>query len=330
MNTFFNFANFVSKGNDFRSGKWEIKIKKDNDLYIWEFESERIEQGQIIIKKEILKKVLENNESINLVVRNNDTFKFMDESLPKLSKEIPSVNILKEEEIIKPLYHVFSLLMRRRFHDDDLKFSSEIFPLSKKIIESFNKNNELLQLYSGNYPVQAKLYIMSQSFQDKYSVAIEYYKNIFPYIEDIKFELAESSAIIPIFFIKEKSVKKWIPFAELSSGMQKVLLIITDILCLPGECTYIIDEYENSLGINAIDFLPQFLIEFGGDNQFLITTHHPYLINNFPVEDWLIFNRKGSNVKIKKGIEYKEKFGKSKQTLFTQLVNDSFYNEINK
>ncbi len=107
--------------------------------------------------------------------------------------------------------------------------------------------------------------------------------------------------------------------------MQKVLLIITDILTLPAGSIYIIDEYENSLGVNAIDFLPQFLMDHGESVQFIITTHHPYLINNMPINSWRIFHRVGSVVSIKQGSEFQQKFGVSKQQAFIQLLNDPFY-----
>ena len=113
-----------------------------------------------------------------------------------------------------------------------------------------------------------------------------------------------------------------LPLNELSSGMQKVLLIVTDILTLPGDSVYIIDEYENSLGVNAIDFLPSFLIDHAGNNQFFITTHHPYLINNMPIKNWRIFTRQGPNVRIILGEELESRLGKSKQKAFIQLIND--------
>ena len=73
-------------------------------------------------------------------------------------------------------------------------------------------------------------------------------------------------------------MQDWIPVQQLSSGMKKVLLIITDVLTLPKESIYMIDEYENSLGINAIDFLPQFILDHGKDIQFIITTHSPQML----------------------------------------------------
>ncbi len=112
---------------------------------------------------------------------------------------------------------------------------------------------------------------------------------------------------------------------DLSSGMQKVLLIITDIITLPNNSIYIIDEYENSLGINAINFLPDFIISNGKDSQFITTSHHPYLINNIPVTDWQIFSRCGSTVTVKGGNELIGKYNKSKQDAFIQLMNDPAY-----
>jgi hypothetical protein len=102
-------------------------------------------------------------------------------------------------------------------------------------------------------------------------------------------------------------------------------VIISDIVSLPEGAIYIIDEYENSLGVNAIDFLPQFLLDYGEKVQFLITTHHPYLINSMPIKSWRVFHRKGSRVVIKNGAEFETKYGKSKQQAFVQLLNDPFY-----
>ena len=65
----------------------------------------------------------------------------------------------------------------------------------------------------------------------------------------------ENSAKIRVFSIKEKAVNKLVGIHDLSSGMQKVLLLLTDIITLPGDWIYLVDEYENSLGINAINFL---------------------------------------------------------------------------
>jgi predicted ATPase len=107
--------------------------------------------------------------------------------------------------------------------------------------------------------------------------------------------------------------------------MQKVLLIIADVINSPADIIYMVDEYENSLGVNAIDFLPPFVGECGGKRQFIVTTHHPLLINAIPISDWFVFHRKGTQIRVTHGNELVEKYGKSKQQRFIQLINDPIY-----
>jgi len=135
---------------------------------------------------------------------------------------------------------------------------------------------------------------------------------------------------MPIFYVKESGVKNHIYLPNLSSGMLKVLLIVTDILTLPDDAIYIIDEYENSLGENAIDFLPALLLEQQGNKQFLITSHHPYLINKIPVSNWYVLCRTGAKVEIKYGKELEKRYGRSSQKSFIQLINDPFFNNLDE
>lgn len=111
----------------------------------------------------------------------------------------------------------------------------------------------------------------------------------------------------------------------ISSGMKKVLLILTDLHILPEGGVYIIDEYENSLGLGAIDFFPQFILTFEKDVQFIVTSHHPYLINEIPPSSWYVFHRKGQHVSIRHGEELAAHFSKSKQQAFIQLINDPLF-----
>jgi ABC-type multidrug transport system ATPase subunit len=136
-----------------------------------------------------------------------------------------------------------------------------------------------------------------------------------------------SPTLFPVFAVKEKNIENWIPIDKLSSGMKKVLLILLDAFIAPPESIYLIDEYENSLGINPINFFPTFLDELEKDIQFVITSHHPYIINNLPVDNWYIFHRKGNNITIRFGEENIKRLSKSKQQRFIQLINDPFYLE---
>ena len=83
----------------------------------------------------------------------------------------------------------------------------------------------------------------------------------------------------PVFCIKEKEITNWISVNDISSGMQKIFLLILDLFLMKDSGILLIDEYENSLGINAINFLPDLIYTISEKCQFIITSHHPYIIN---------------------------------------------------
>ena len=75
--------------------------------------------------------------------------------------------------------------------------------------------------------------------------------------------------------IKEENTG-WIRQEHLSSGMFKTLMFMTQMNILSGRCVILMDEVENSLGLNCIDILWDELKRFDRDDQFIITTHHSY------------------------------------------------------
>jgi predicted ATPase len=107
--------------------------------------------------------------------------------------------------------------------------------------------------------------------------------------------------------------------------MQKVLLLALDFFMNPDDSILIIDEFENSLGLNSLNLLSTLLLSNRSKIQLIISSHHPYLINQIPINNWLICHRKGLNISIRSGKEIKEKYSNSLQQQFIQLINDPFY-----
>lgn len=337
LSTLFNFSMFVVKGEPAKPGYFKISVVADGFEYEWEFEAKKPEGDiHVVVTRESLTRRKLNGKGAkeHLIKRTPEEFIFNDKILPKLQKNIASITLLKEEDTILPLYESFSKIQRRSFHDKGLMDAISVQMLQNDFLEIFKSHSTLENLWVQEHTVSSKLYLLKEFFPKIFKESINVFKTIFPTMEEFDVKLAknpplisQSGGIVPVFSIKEKGVSKWIPLNDLASGMQKVLLIITDILTLPPVAIYIIDEYENSLGVNAIDFLPQFLIEHGGENQFFITTHHPYLINNMPLSTWRVFHRKGSQVSIRCGKELGKNYEKSKQKAFIQLINDPFYTQ---
>ena len=262
-------------------------------------------------------------------------FYFKGSPIPKLSQNHSAIQLLKEEETIKPIFEGFGRIAKRYFSGDDLKKQArdEIIDTKTKELLDKAKNKKTLLF---RFAIGNKLNLLQEYYPENFKRVCDAFKNVFPFVESCaittKDRTAETLNVmadlkIKIFAVKEKGGKEWISYDQLSSGMQKVILFLADIETLPAGSIYLIDEYENSLGVNAIDFLPDYIATVNYDIQFFITSHHPYIINNFEPKDWFIFHRKGKKVSIKYGAENAKKFSKSKQEAFTQLLNDPFYAE---
>ncbi|MDL5054282.1 AAA family ATPase [Oscillatoria laete-virens NRMC-F 0139] len=116
--------------------------------------------------------------------------------------------------------------------------------------------------------------------------------------------------------IKEKGVQDWIK--NISSGMFKTLMYISELYLSPDDCVILIDEFENSLGINCLDNVTDLILS-NRKSQFIITSHHPYVINNISPAYWKIVTRKGSLVTVKDAKDFH--IPDSRQKAFIDLIN---------
>lgn len=333
LNTIFNISSSIVRSEPFRPGYWKLTVKTEEYEYSWEYEGVRIEDKNQINKEFVKRKRINSQENFEVLIsRTPGDFIFCETKLPKLQRDKPGITLLKEEEKIGPLYETFSKVQTRRFHDEGLKDAIALQGVPSELLKLSKSKDGMLALWKQQPALSAKMFLLQQNFPDLYRRVVDAFKQVFTSIKECDVQILKNPPMdiqvgvgIPVFFIKEEKVDQKIPLQELSSGMQKVLLIIADVITLPKGSIYIIDEYENSLGINAIDFLPEFLVDHGTNIQFFITTHHPYLINNMPMKTWRVFHRRGSKVSIKGGAEFEQRYGKSKQKAFIQLINDPFY-----
>jgi len=95
-------------------------------------------------------------------------------------------------------------------------------------------------------------------------------------------------------------------------------------LCADGT-VILIDEFENSLGINCIDEVTRSIVSSRRSLQFIITSHHPYIINNINFKNWKLITRKAGVVKSYDATRFIS--GESKHQAFTQLINLDEYVE---
>ena len=82
----------------------------------------------------------------------------------------------------------------------------------------------------------------------------------------------------------------------------------------------LIDEFENGLGVNCIDVLAEILLYRRNDLQFIITSHHPKIINQISDKKWKIIERNISTVTNASSEEYG----------ISHSLHDAYFNLINR
>lgn len=329
LNTIFNISSSIF-GSRKLSGpnKVLLTFSHNGDNYEWYCRTDIDNEKKIFVLEESLVKIADGREII--YNRNPNEFTYNNIKLPKLSLNQFGISLLKDEKKIKPIHEAFGQILRRNFFSDALQ---DVIPVVIPTNINLDKRiRSLNELYKLTLPTNLKLFILKRDFPIIFSEILDCFTSVFSFIGAVDMkelrELLPSPNLpgpTPVLAIREKGMRNWISVDQLSSGMQKVLLIITDTLSLPDGSIYLIDEYENSLGVSAINFFPEFILNRTNNIQFIVTSHHPYLINQIHPDHWLIFSRKGSEVSIRFGQENAKIYGKSKQQWFIQLINDPFY-----
>jgi len=326
----------IATGSNENGVKWEVEFETlKGNVYKWKGEFENLKSTDELTdlfdsdKDAIKPKLVFEELFLNgnqIVDRNQDKFIFNEKEMPKLISTESAINILKEEELISDLHDSFKLIIYRdhtqkegvrfsRFSIEKLKKKYTNFQeIKESDLETFDK---LGLVYDINEPV----------FQEIKSRFID----VFPQVEDIKVEPIKDNELSNFIFeatiiqIKEIGVKKWIPHNRMSSGMLRTLLHIAEMYLWNEGTLILIDEFENSLGLNCIDVLTEDLIYDDNNIQFIATSHHPYIINKIPFDYWKIVTRKGGTIKTFDAKDFD--MGKSHHDRFMSLINHPFYKQ---
>lgn len=104
--------------------------------------------------------------------------------------------------------------------------------------------------------------------------------------------------------------------------MKKVFLQLCYLLLSPPHSVFLIDEFENGFGVNCIDAISEWLLKPNMKYQFIITSHHPYIINHIPSKRWKIVSR---NKNIIQAYEADQFLDESNHESFIKLINLPIY-----
>ncbi|MEG4285954.1 AAA family ATPase [Microcoleus sp. A006_D1] len=324
----------IANGKAINGLEWKIIFSTVNGTeFIWEGGFDTVETNELNFdnpekdnqdEKEkpsfIYEKLISKNEV--LFERNKEQIKFKNSQMPKLSSHQSMIILLKEESVIK---EAFDALNKIEYRDHTIK--GVRFRSSKQSLHSLkNKYQTLESIVNSDEDIRTKLYLTYENKLDVFETIKSRLIDVFQQIEDVKVEPFKTDELpkaiaanifFPVISIKEKSVPKWIREDRMSSGMLRTIIHLGEIFLSNEGSVILIDEFENSLGINCIDILTDDLIHENKTLQFIATSHHPYIINNIPYEYWKIVTRQGGHIRTCNASDYH--LGKSKQDAFIQL-----------
>lgn len=263
----------------------------------------------------------------------------------KIPTEISILEFMRAEALIQLLRQEFFYIhdtFISSFYGSPIRYL-ELLPEREidKMFEDIISAQALIETHTiglNGYSFIGKVIAIFKRFPDFAQKIVQEFTNIFPNIETVSLvkrintvrdqtvklfasedtlQTLEQPALTLV--MKESSVKDPIPLEYWSSGMQRVFFDLCEIFLSPSGTVLLIDEFENSLGVNCIGALTEEILNAGRNLQFIITSHHPYIINNVDMQYWKVVTRNGGVVRTHTAEELH--LGKSKHRAFTELSN---------
>lgn len=318
----------IANGKSLNGVKWSIDFSTKNNInYYWSGQFETKESSSIINSEssqedlvKIINETLKCNQNI-VVQRTENEIIFNGLKTPKLSPFESVIELLKQEDIISSV----KAELDRIILTDSRQSFDQIWRLPISFLKKHEKYS-LLMLKESDLPIQVKLEIIYRFFPDEFEKIKQAFISIFNHVSDVKIETLKDEEVplalsdllkeATIVRIKEKGVDNWIQ--NISSGMFKTLMYISELYLSPDDCVILIDEFENSLGVNCIDSVTELIVNHK-KSQFIITSHHPYIINNISPGYWKIVTRQGGLVTVKTAKDFH--ISESRQKAFIDLIN---------
>lgn len=326
----------VALGTPSRAQSFKIVYEHESQIYSWELDASAktehfdIAQGALASSYVITKERLASNTQGTLIERDLGKTLFKGTELPQLNQSDTALRLFNTEStIIHASYPISNLIIDERPH-----FPTNIFPdASVKFIENIKTIDNLRGITS--MPVALKAFTLQEKFPHHFDNIKSTFIDIFPSTRDVS---VTRNYITPQqngqgayqqiqFRLREHGVPSWIPAEEISSGMLRTLNLLIDLTLAPSNSVFLIDEFENSLGVNCMGPLTDFIQSRASELQFIITSHHPYIINKIPKSHWKVVRRHGSTVRVTPATEIKALQGTSAQDDFTRLLNAPEFEE---
>lgn len=218
------------------------------------------------------------------------------------------------EELISGIRKLHSIEMELEVRG---RIKSDTFNYIKNLVSETLEQDPQTQFATfSKLPVVAKLFIAKKYYPTEYIRIFDAVKDLFIEIDDI--DIVEDKKR-EIYLVAITVYGKQILQSDISSGMLKTIYYFVELFTMSKDSLVLIDEFENGLGVNCIDLLSEMLLSQREDLQFIITSHHPKIINGIEQNKWKIIDREINIIKNSNCAEYG--IGNSKHDAYFNLIN---------
>lgn len=314
--------------------KWNLEFVHEEVAYVWCGEYQRsptvddapellqlpfMDDSDVEAPKPdlVVERLTENGKVV--AERDGTDIRLNDRVTPKLSTKESLLNILKNEEDISGAFRGMDSIL---FVDQAEEHRPRQFLAFGRNFDNLKKKFMTIEeIRRQDMPTHLKLALVHENCKDVFDEITQQFQSAFPYVKDLGFKFVEAGpfGIVPQLFMTEVGVEAPIPEAAISSGMHRTLMHLSRMSLWPDGTVVAVDEFENSFGVNCIHFVTQDLQVHSRRMQFVLTSHHPYIINNISMKNWKIVSRNGQVVVVEGSEKLQKK--SSHHEAFLQLLN---------
>lgn len=312
----------VRKDIILRPYKVSMGICIDDSEYVWSYRIESITNDSLI---------LENQDKYNFVYesltkagnvvfeRNQDMINVVGyDKVPQPKKDESLLSQYSEddkfEKLISGIRKLYSVEIELAVRGG---ISSENFSRLKiKVMDTIKKDKNTEFKVFSHLPAAIKIFIAKHYYKEIYIKIFEAVKELFIEIEDIDVVEDEEREM---YLVAIQVYGKKLLQHDISNGMLKTIYYVVELFTMSKDSLVLIDEFENGLGVNCIDLLSDMLLHEREDLQFIITSHHPKIINGIEKNKWKIIDRNCETVKNSNSNEYG--IGNSQHDAYFNLIN---------
>ena len=294
------------------------------EIYVWSYRIQQDHTEDIFESKEIkyffAYEKLQNIKGDILMQRTPDTIQVTGyDKVPTPKKDESLLVQYSEDAFVKPIISEMLKLYPIEIEMDVRgAIAQESFNMFKaKIKESFKENEKQPFEKFSHLPVPLKIYITKKYYSQMYAQIFSAVKELFMEINSI--DIVEDPDR-EIYMVAIDVYGKRLLQHEISNGMLKTIYYIVELITMSKNSLVLIDEFENGLGVNCIDVLAELLLGERRDLQFVITSHHPKIINQISNKKWKIIERDIATVKNFTAEEYG----------IMHSQHDAYFNLINR